>query len=75
MERTPVKSLLSLLLALALLVILTAAAQAEEVSSPLGDWYAEIGGMPLQLTLTEDGSVITSLTYAVTVPSLVPEAT
>ncbi len=45
-----------LALVLALLVILTAAALAEETLSPLGDWYAEIGGMPLQLTLTEDGA-------------------
>ena len=39
-------------------------AHAEEAPSPLGDWYAEIGGMPLQLTLTEDG------TYTLSFPGL-----
>lgn len=42
-------------------------ALAEETLSPLGDWYAEIGGMPLQLTLTEDGA------YTLSFPGL-PDA-
>ena len=54
--------ILALLLALCLLP-----AHAEEAPSPLGDWYAEIGGMPLQLTLTEDG------TYTLSFPGLPEE--
>ena len=65
------KKILALAAALVLFVILSAVknlpAQAEETLSPLGDWYAEIGGLPLQLTLTEDG------TYTLSFPGLPEE--
>ena len=58
------KKILIAVLALALCLPM---ALAEETLSPLGDWYAEIGGMPLQLTLTEDGA------YTLSFPGL-PDA-
>ena len=57
------KKLLALLLALTLL-LLPAAASAEEAADPAaelaGDWFGELGGMVLKLSLNEDGSYAAS---------------
>ncbi len=52
---------LALLLALSLTPALAEEIPEAPAPSPLGDWYGEYGGMPLQLTLREDG--VYSLSY------------
>ena len=56
------KKILSLLLALCL-VCLTVAALGE-ASDLYGDWYGTMYGMPIQLTLNEDGSYVLTLLSA-----------
>ena len=60
------KKALALILACVLaLAILPAVAEEVYVT---GDWYAELGGLPVQLTLAEDG------TYSLTLPGSDPAA-
>ena len=62
------KKWIALMLICMLLTAGTAAAGAEEEAPALaGDWYASLGGVPVQMNLGEDGS------YAITLPGYKPE--
>ena len=56
------KKILMILMATVLLAACLPCALAEEAAdepSPLGDWYADVSGLTLRLTLMEDGSYLT----------------